>query len=259
MTDLSGLADRLHRKAATPESGVYFDDAIELHTGGSTVIEAGADYCREHGNAIATLLDAAKAEYLLRSRDSGSETDTCAHCDICGTLLAYTLTEAGADDEAEHFTEYPPSLPLSGHEAYHLLELVLADMYGEQHRDLHAKIESWLSGQPAIQVSAWVFTDLHFVPEDPRGEQMYDPKGHAVLLNRYRWPRPTDKVDASHHPEGVTWEAALYNVGAQSWAFSSHRLDRVLFAAKCLLAGHTPNFPGLRKTGGPDPEGDPWE
>jgi hypothetical protein len=51
------------------------------------------------------------------------EEDECEHCEKCGKLLEYTLTDYGVDEELEHFTEYPPENLDDADECYHLARI----------------------------------------------------------------------------------------------------------------------------------------
>ena len=54
----------------------------------------------------------------------GGEEDGCLHCETCGALLDYTLTNYGADSEIVHFRTVRFRSPLSREEAYHVARML---------------------------------------------------------------------------------------------------------------------------------------
>lgn len=48
------------------------------------------------------------------------ENDGCCHCDLCGVVLDYELTEYGVFEEIEHFQKRRFRAPLNREEAYHI-------------------------------------------------------------------------------------------------------------------------------------------
>lgn len=48
------------------------------------------------------------------------ENDGCCHCDICGVLLDYTLTEYGVSEELDHYERRRFRAPLHPEDAYHV-------------------------------------------------------------------------------------------------------------------------------------------
>lgn len=54
------------------------------------------------------------------------ENDGCCHCDGCGALLTYTLTEYGVSEELFHFQRRRFRKPLHPEVAYHVARLVEA-------------------------------------------------------------------------------------------------------------------------------------
>lgn len=101
---------------------------------GGDDVDQGPSYCRTCAEKKVT---AGKAEFV----DGGwgpQEEDSCCHCDACGCLLYYSLTEYGADLEKDHFTDNPPTQPISQETAFHLLALLEAKMDDEDVRGLIA-------------------------------------------------------------------------------------------------------------------------
>lgn len=70
------------------------------------------DYCRPCGvRRVRALRRARPAEAAGISLDGGwsMEHDTSPTCRTCGATVDGTLTEYGADEELDHFTEHPPA------------------------------------------------------------------------------------------------------------------------------------------------------
>ncbi len=82
--------------------------------------EAGIYYCPDCAKKAADSYKNADFE----SGMGGEESDGCAHCDTCGCLLSYSLTDYGVMEELDHFKENPPIAPLSQEEAYHIARMV---------------------------------------------------------------------------------------------------------------------------------------
>jgi hypothetical protein len=63
---------------------------------------------------------------LLDSLDGGwsLDSDSCEHCATCGRLLAYSLTDYGAESEWDHFRESEINLA-SPEVAYHIQGIIL--------------------------------------------------------------------------------------------------------------------------------------
>lgn len=51
------------------------------------------------------------------------EEDGCCHCETCGCLLAYVLTDYGVESELDHYSD-TPFPPVSETEAYHIARIV---------------------------------------------------------------------------------------------------------------------------------------
>jgi hypothetical protein len=73
---------------------------------------------------------------LAKGRDysgygGAAEQDGCLHCDKCGELLDYTLTDYGAAEELAHFKTitFRRNKPLDRNTAYHLARLIWARDY----------------------------------------------------------------------------------------------------------------------------------
>lgn len=60
------------------------------------------------------------------------ENDGCCHCEDCGCLLQYSLTDYGVSEELGHFTENPPTSPLTPDVAYHIARIVEAAPDGNE-------------------------------------------------------------------------------------------------------------------------------
>lgn len=89
------------------------------HWLGGDNADQGPSYCRPCAErAVAS----GKAEFV----DGGyqQDDDGCSHCDDCGRLLEYSLTEHGAAAELEHFLASAPSAPISPDCAFHLIKLL---------------------------------------------------------------------------------------------------------------------------------------
>ena len=107
-------------------------DEERFGTGGNVHLFAyvGADYCEPCGDAVLGLM----RRFLGDDEDSpqawlcGSdgESDSTKHCDICGQLLHYHLTDYGADSEVGHFMSLAPNPTVYRDDAYYLAELVSA-------------------------------------------------------------------------------------------------------------------------------------
>jgi hypothetical protein len=55
------------------------------------------------------------------------ESDSCQHCETCGKLLDYTLTNCGAAEEIDHFSKARFREPLDRDEAYHIARMLGAN------------------------------------------------------------------------------------------------------------------------------------
>ena len=102
------IVDTLAR-AANAQRGYWLED------------DAGAwidsvDYCK----ACATKEKADRVDVHVCGPMQFEEADSCRHCEKCGTLLDYRLTEYGVREEAEHFITNGICYPLTPVEAYHL-------------------------------------------------------------------------------------------------------------------------------------------
>lgn len=81
---------------------------------------------RSHCLRCIKKLDKGQDKYTVGS--PGAEEDTCLHCGTCGKILDYTLTDAGAEHELEHFraVKFRRNRPLDRDTAYHLARLCAA-------------------------------------------------------------------------------------------------------------------------------------
>lgn len=89
------------------------------HWVGGDDVDQGPSYCRACADAK---VEAGEAEYV----DGGwpQEEDGCCHCEACGRLLDYTLSDYGVEQELDHYLVTPPKSPLGAEEAYHLSRLL---------------------------------------------------------------------------------------------------------------------------------------
>lgn len=92
------------------------------HWLGGEAVDQGPSYCRACADAKVA---AGEAEYV----DGGwqQDDDGCCHCDVCGRLLEYNLTDYGASSEIEHYQASPPSAPLSPEDAFHIAKMLVHD------------------------------------------------------------------------------------------------------------------------------------
>lgn len=88
-------------------------------SGGGT--EATYTYCLPCAKAVAKAHPGAEI-------DGGwsGESDSCVHCEKCGCLLEYTLTDNGAAYEIEHFSSIRFRRPLTRDDAYHIARMLAA-------------------------------------------------------------------------------------------------------------------------------------
>ena len=68
---------------------------------------------------------------------SNGEEDSTQHCEICGQLIHYHLTEYGAEAEVEHFLSRAPNPTVYPDDAYYLAQLVSARWDGEVQEIVH--------------------------------------------------------------------------------------------------------------------------
>ncbi|SEQ26331.1 hypothetical protein SAMN03159444_01362 [Pseudomonas sp. NFACC02] len=92
------------------------------HWIGGNGVDQGPSYCRPCADAKVA---AGEAEYV----DGGwqQENDGCCHCETCGCLLEYTLTEYGAAEEIDHYLTTELSAPVSTEEAFHIAKMLEHD------------------------------------------------------------------------------------------------------------------------------------
>lgn len=74
------------------------------------------DYCK----ACATKQKADRDDVHVCGPMQFEEADSCRHCETCGTLLDYRLTQFGVREESRHFIDNGVRYPLTPVEAYHL-------------------------------------------------------------------------------------------------------------------------------------------
>lgn len=69
------------------------------------------------------------------------ECDTCAHCQDCDKLLAYSLTEYGAESELDHFLSEKGDLVISdAEESYHIGEVLSCYNVYDNHKERILKL-----------------------------------------------------------------------------------------------------------------------
>lgn len=86
---------------------------------GGNGADQGPSYCRE---CAQKRVDAGEAEFVDGGWDQ--ENDGCCHCEDCGRLLDYTLTDYGVEEELEHFRGDRMRRAISPEQAYHLARLL---------------------------------------------------------------------------------------------------------------------------------------
>lgn len=111
--DARQMADALDRYAGLDVPPPYWLSGVDAL--------ASFLYCRSCVEKVA-------AEYAHAGVDGGygGESDSCRHCENCGRLLDYTLTDDGAGEEIAHFRTVTFTKPLSFDEAYHVARLLEA-------------------------------------------------------------------------------------------------------------------------------------
>ena len=97
------------------------------HWIGGDDADQGPSYCRSCAEAEVA---AGRAEYV----DGGwqQENDGCCHCETCGRLLEYTLTEYGASEEIDHYSGAELMGPISPEDAFHIAKMLEHDESNHQ-------------------------------------------------------------------------------------------------------------------------------
>lgn len=110
--DVDALLDRLNAIAAIA-------DVPYPHWLGGDEADQGPSYCNDCAQKQVV---AGNAEFV----DGGwpQENDGCCHCEDCGRLLDYTLTDYGVQAEMEHFQGGIPAESIEPETAYHLARLL---------------------------------------------------------------------------------------------------------------------------------------
>ena len=132
----------------------FFEDEWKLERQDIESVKIYADpsmhFCRECGSSLEQLMQAAGLEGDGRcpdlQPDSWPESDGPRNCDVCGALLEFILTDFGAKEEARHFTENPPGIPLSPDDAYHLARIADSVTAGDAFLRL---LQGWLQAHEA--------------------------------------------------------------------------------------------------------------
>lgn len=104
MIDVADLVIKLDAYAAEPDDPYWIE---------------GESYCLEHAQ-----IEIADRPGTLLEGGYSSEEDGCVHCHTCGKLLDYTLTDAGANAEADHFRKMRFRRPLSRETAFHVARML---------------------------------------------------------------------------------------------------------------------------------------
>ncbi len=119
--DVDSVLARLNALAAAAE-------VPYPHWLGGDEADQGPSYCAEcaHEQVVA-----GNAEFV----DGGwpQDNDGCCHCEDCGRLLDYTLTDYGVQEEMEHFKGSALVAPIEPELAYHLARLL-------EHHDSHPEV-----------------------------------------------------------------------------------------------------------------------
>lgn len=117
--DISGLLEILRplARAASAKSHHWI--------GGSD--NEGLDYCRDCAEVRVAQLKVVNpdGEFFIDGGWEAHESDGCAHCEACGALLEYSLTNYGVRSEIDHYAKHMKrkgALPLD--EAYHIVAVL---------------------------------------------------------------------------------------------------------------------------------------
>lgn len=112
---LSKIKSWLSKNESNPLYPYWFVGEVGI---GDEKYDGGFSFCRDCILALLPNMD------LGEDYDGGflCESDGCEHCEKCGKLLQYTLTDYGVDGELNHFVESPPSKDelLNGDTCYEL-------------------------------------------------------------------------------------------------------------------------------------------
>jgi hypothetical protein len=110
----------------------------------NTDVEGEFDYA-----CAKLMLAEVRAKYPEAEIDGGwsSECDGDIACQKCGKLLAYTLTDWGAEDQIKYFRDERDNDPLIPENGYQLLRI----WYGQMPDDLKKHREFWLTMFDRIQ------------------------------------------------------------------------------------------------------------
>lgn len=85
--------------------------------------EPSYSYCRSCAYEIAAQADVRDDDGPINFGCAG-ESDGCMHCELCGVVLDYILTDYGASCEIEHFSTARFRTPLGREEAYHIARMI---------------------------------------------------------------------------------------------------------------------------------------
>lgn len=116
------------------------------HWLGGDGADQGPSYCRECAQAH---VDNGDAEFI----DGGyqQDNDGCCHCEDCGRLLDYTLTDYGVEEELEHFKGDRMRRVVSPELAYHLTLVLTTHHVHPEVLVLVPKVQRALSRGAAAQ------------------------------------------------------------------------------------------------------------
>ncbi|NWC11970.1 hypothetical protein HX776_24600 [Pseudomonas agarici] len=125
------------------------------HWIGGADADQGPSYCRPCAEAEVA---AGRAEYV----DGGwhQENDGCCHCETCGRLLEYTLTEYGASEELDHYLGAELSGPVSPEDAFHIARMLEHDETNSQALSIAVRAADLIKTQQSAGDTVSVPKDL---------------------------------------------------------------------------------------------------
>lgn len=115
------------------------------HWIGGDGADQGPSYCRSCAEAEVA---AGRAEYV----DGGwqQENDGCCHCETCGRLLEYTLTEYGASEELDHYLSGGLAGQVSPEDAFHIAKMLEHDETNAQALSIAIQAAELIKDQAAL-------------------------------------------------------------------------------------------------------------
>ena len=97
-------------------------------------VDESEDRCYECAKKKAEELTERLKVKVFVSGGSLQESDTCAHCQDCGELLEYTLTDCGVESELDHYLAEDSEIDFDREEAYHLLNVLECYPHSEHNK-----------------------------------------------------------------------------------------------------------------------------